>query len=125
MKYIKKYENKIKILYPYNDIEYFINWFNNKYYSYTESQGWAIFDSDTSLPQEKYISDSGKYQKFWQIQHYEDMKILNSDSEADILARKLGLMIDEYGVIIGYNGDFFLNNTEILNFYKEINKYNL
>jgi hypothetical protein len=33
---------------------------------------------------------------------------LKSDLVADELAKKTGLMLDEYGVVIGWNGESFL-----------------
>lgn len=127
MKYIKRFENTTnkKIIYPYTQIRYFIDWFQNFYYKTTEKQGWSIFDSDSSQPQEKYISDSGKYQNFWQIEAIDELEILKSDLDADKLAIKMGLMIDEYGVVIGYNDVSFLEHPEAIDIYRDQQKYNL
>lgn len=128
--------NSNKIIYPYNEMESFINWFNKNYYKIAEEQGWGIFDSDTEVPTKKYISNDSYRGAFWQIQHYDDL-LLNSDTEADELARSMGLMIDEYGLIIGFDGVSFIEHPEFLNTkyfdkYKEkidlnliSNKYNL
>jgi len=130
--------NSNKIIYPYDEMKSFINWFNKNYYKIAEEQGWGIFSSDTETPEKEYISnDSSLYGRcFWQIQHYDDL-LLNSDTEADELARSMGLMIDEYGLIIGFDGVSFIEHPEFLNpkyfdKYKEkidlnliSNKYNL
>lgn len=128
--------NSNKIIYPYNEMESFINWFNKNYYKIAEEQGWGIFDSDTEVPTKEYISNDSYRGAFWQIQQYDDL-LLNSDTEAEELARSMGLMIDEYGLIIGFDGISFIEHPEFLNSkyfdkYKEkidlnliSNKYNL
>lgn len=126
MIHLKCFENHKKILYPYNEIKYFVDWFEEKYGEIVAKQGWAIFDSDTDYPSKKYISNSNPFIKFWQIEKLDDMNILSTDQDADELAKKMGLMIDnKYGIIIGYNGVSFLDNQEELDIYKNINKYNL
>jgi hypothetical protein len=127
MKYIKRFENtnNEKIIYPYNQIKYFVDWFQNFFSKKAEEQGWGIFDSDTSQPLEKYISDSGKYQRFWQIESIDELELLKSDLDADKLAKKMGLMLDEYGLVIGYNGISFLDNPKSLDIYKDMSNYNL
>jgi hypothetical protein len=104
-----------KIHYPYQKISKFIDWFNEEYGDYSEKQGWAIFHSDTDLPKIKYNSDD-KYGAFFQVQRIDDPDAdealfgkLKDDDQADELAKKLGLMLDEYGVVIGWDGESFLD----------------
>jgi hypothetical protein len=87
---------------------------------HTTKQGWAIFDSDTEIPNEKYHSErtlNGKILNgyYWQVQRLDDpgddealFGKLQNDFKADDLARKLGLMVDEYGVVYGFDGQSFL-----------------
>ena len=82
---------------------------------YSETQGWAIFDSDTEVPNEKYISEDPRG-NYWQIQKLDSpgkgealVGDLKSDMEADEMARKIGLMVDEYGILYGYQGKSFLD----------------
>jgi len=112
-----------KQLYLYNEIRYFVDWFNDVYREVANSEGWDIFDSDflsllapvalfsqvdvqTAEPSTVYY---GK--KFWQIQRF-DEAILNSDHDADNLAKEIGIILDPYGVVIGFNGINFLENPE-------------
>lgn len=117
MKYILKFdgfalnEDTAKIFYPFKTIKHFIEWFNEEYKGYAEAQGWSIFDSDTNAPNKKYVSNGN----YWQIQKLDApgagealIGNLSSDDDADIMAKKLGLMIDEYGVIYGWEGTSFL-----------------
>lgn len=111
-------ELKDKILYPFDRIGNFVKWFTEEYGNYPETQGWAIFDSDTEVPNEKYHSDRkymGRYVGgYWQIQKLdspgEDEGLGNvpTDDAADELAKKLGIMVDEYGIVYGYDGMSFL-----------------
>lgn len=52
---------------------------------------------------------------YWQVQRLDNpeddealLGKLQNDFKADDLARKLGLMVDEYGVVYGFNGKSFL-----------------
>lgn len=110
-----------KILYDYDKIKKFVDWFQSEYSDYTHKQGWAIFDSDTESPNVKYHSIrkyNGKILNsyYWQVQRLDSpgeeealFGRLPNDYKADELARKLGLMVDEYGVVYGWNGQSFLD----------------
>lgn len=114
-------KGEIRILYPYDKIKKFVDWFQEEYKDYTQKQGWAIFDSDTEHPNEKYQSQrmfNGKLLSgyYWQVQKLDSpgegealFGELENDYKADNLAIKLGLMIDEYGVVYGWNGQSFLD----------------
>ena len=131
MKYIKLYEAYVdehgnlqdfdhKIFYDFDKIGKFVNWFNTEYEDYPTKQGWAIFDSDTELPNKKYHSErtyKGKILTgyYWQVQRLDNpddgealFGRLYNDFQADDLARKTGLMVDEYGVVYGWDGQSFL-----------------
>ena len=109
-----------KLLYPFDKISKFVNWFQEEYGDYASKQGWAIFDSDTELPNVKYRSErifGGKVLTgyYWQVQRLdnpdEDESLfgkLKNDYQADELAKKLGLMLDEFGVVIGWEGQLFI-----------------
>jgi len=129
---ILREETKDKILYPFDKIGKFVKWFNDEYGDYQNKQGWAIFDSDSEIPNEKYNSVrtykgktlSGYY---WQIQRLDNpgdnealFGKLSSDFEADRMARKLSIMVDEYGVIYGYDGVSFLDNNIQESILKEV-----
>jgi hypothetical protein len=109
-----------KIFYDFDKIKKFVDWFQSEYSEYTTKQGWAIFDSDTEIPNEKYHSErtlNGKILNgyYWQVQRLDNPEDdealfgkLQNDFKADDLARKLGLMVDEYGVVYGFDGQSFL-----------------
>jgi hypothetical protein len=104
-----------KINYPYKKIGVFVKWFNQEYKGYPEKQGWSIFSADTEIPNVKYISD-GPRGGYWQIQKLDFpgkgealIGNLENDHVADDMARKVGLMVDEYGVVHGYRGKSFLD----------------
>jgi hypothetical protein len=115
-------DNSKKIIYPFDKIEKFVKWFNDEYGDYSNKQGWAIFDSDTELPNEKYHSVRNYRGKilngyYWQIQRLDNpdenealFGKLSNDLNADRMARKIGIMVDEFGVIYGYDGVSFLEN---------------
>lgn len=109
-----------KIFYDFDKIKKFVDWFQSEYSEYTTKQGWAIFDSDTEIPNKKYHSErtlNGKILNgyYWQVQRLDDpgddealFGKLQNDFNADDLARKLGLMVDEYGVVYGWDSQSFL-----------------
>ena len=110
-----------KVFYPYDRIKPFIDWFQGKYGNYAAKQGWAIFDSDYEQPNHKYHSERIFNDKlltgyYWQVQRLdspgEDEALsgeLENDNKAYDLAKKLGLMVDEYGVVYGWKGQSFLD----------------
>ena len=109
-----------KIFYDFDKIKKFVDWFESEYSDYALKQGWAIFDSDTEVPNQKYHSErtyNGKKLNgyYWQVQRLDNPSDgealfgrLDNDFKADDLARKLGLMVDEYGVVYGWDGQSFL-----------------
>lgn len=106
-----------KITYPYKKIAKFLKWYEQEWGSYAEEQGWFIVTSDTDTPKIKYKAEEGnKYNLFFQVQRIDDpmegeakFGRLKNDSEADELAKKTGLMLDEFGVVIGWEGESFLD----------------
>jgi hypothetical protein len=110
----------VKLFYDFDKIKKFIVWFQTEYGDYASKQGWAVFDSDTEEPNEKYHSErtlKGKKLNgyYWQVQRLDSPSDdealfgkLRNDYKAEDLARKLGLMVDEYGVVYGFDGQSFL-----------------
>lgn len=110
-----------KIFYDFDKIGKFVKWFQSEYGDYATKQGWAIFDSDTEIPNQKYRSQRTYQGKiltgyYWQVQRLDNpgegealFGRLENDFKADDLARKLGLMVDEYGVVYGWDGTSFLD----------------
>ena len=52
---------------------------------------------------------------YWQVQRLDNpgegealLGKLKNDYQADELAKKLGLMLDEFGVVIGWEGQLFI-----------------
>ena len=111
-----------KIDYPYEKVEKLVDYFKEEYQDYMNKQGWDIFVSDSEVPLEKYKS---KNYLFFQIEKidepygeagfYEEpgnaLIGISSDVEAIELARKLKLMVDDYGVVYGYDGVSFLDKS--------------
>jgi len=108
-----------KIFYDFDKIERFIKWFQDEYLDYTNRQGWAIFDSDTEEPNKYHSERTLNGEKvngfYWQVQKLDNpgddealFGELESDSKAIELAEKLGLMVDEYGIVYGWDGQSFL-----------------
>jgi len=109
-----------KVFYDFDKIKKFVDWFQSEYGDYALKQGWSIFDSDTEEPNEKYHSErtyKGKKLNgyYWQVQRLDSPEDdealfgkLKNDYAADDLARKLGLMVDEYGVVYGWDDKSFL-----------------
>lgn len=126
MRYIKKFE-EVKPMYSKDKFFPFVTWFNNIHRSEMNKEGWLIvnagyLDIPEYIDTEYYPYRNGDY---WQIQRNDEAEILQDDHEAEELAKKKGLLIDEYGVLIGYNGVSFIKHPEELEVYKNINKYNI
>jgi len=110
------HDEEAKIIYPYKRIAKFVNWFDKEYGDYAQKQGWFIVTSDTDTPKVRYKPEEGnKYNLFFQVQRIEDpmegealFGKLKSDLVADELAKKLGIELDEFGVVIGWKGESFL-----------------
>jgi hypothetical protein len=126
MKHLKRFEamsvdssgrlrdESSKILYPYEKISKFVEWFRDEWGDYVRKQGWDIFLSDSSEPTEKYKLDSN-VSGFFRVERIDDptegeglFGRLKSDIHAEELAKKLGLVLDEYGVVIGWQDDIFI-----------------
>lgn len=124
MKYIKKYES---ILYYNVDLfEPFIDWFYSIYSDKMKDEGWLIsYAYGLSIPDEYIVPYKNRFGDFWQIERNDDDNLISNDIEAEKCAKKYGLLIDDYGVVIGYNGVSFLEHPEELEFYKSVKKYNL
>ena len=90
-----------------------------------EDEGWFISYSSAMNITDKYnVSYSNKVGDFWQVQK-DDTSDLIDDMEAEQYAKKYGLLIDDYGVVIGYNNVSFLEHPDNAELYKNLNKYNL
>lgn len=126
MRYLKTYE-EIKPIYNANKFLPFVTWFNNIHKSEMEKEGWFIVNTAYIDIPEYINTEYYTYRNldYWQIQRNDDADILKSDKEAEELAKKKGLLIDEYGILIGYNGVSFIKHPEELETYKNVNKYNL
>ena len=116
---LKTVFNNRKIDYPYYKVEKLVDYYKSEYDDYMDKQGWNIFQSDSPSLFDKYKSDSGY---FWQVQVVDEpygeagfydkegnaLIGISTDEEAIELARKTGLMIDDYGVITGFQGQSLL-----------------
>lgn len=110
------HDEESKIEYPYKSVAKFLNWFEKEYGDYVKKQGWFVVTSDTDVPKTKYKPEKGnKYNLFFQVQRIDDpmegealFGKLKNDHQADELAKKIGLMLDEFGVVIGWDGESFL-----------------
>jgi hypothetical protein len=110
------HDEESKIVYPYKRIAKFVNWFDKEYGDYAQKQGWFIVTSDTEVPKIRYKPEDGnKFNLFFQVQRIDDpmegealFGKLKNDHEADELAKKLGLVLDEHGVVIGWDNEIFI-----------------
>ena len=110
------HDEESKVVYPYSRIAKFLDWYEKEWGDYAKEQGWGIFTSDSDTPKIKYKAEPGnKYNYVFEVQRIDDpiegealMGKLKTDMEAERLAEKTGLMLDEYGVIIGFNGELFI-----------------
>lgn len=120
-----------RIIYPYDKIAHYVNFINTVYENIMKEQGWIIVTSGTILPNERYIS-TDKFGDYWQVQRideYEDesgkpvFPILHDDTKAWELAKKIGLILDEDGIVIGFRNKNFLKSDvkeEVQNIKKKI-----
>ena len=110
------HDEDTKTIYPYKKIKKFVNWFQKEWGDYAAKQGWGIFDSDSELPAIKYTFEpDNNFHSLFQVQKIDSPEEgealigeLRNDFEADELAKKIGLMLDEYGVVIGWDGELFI-----------------
>ena len=82
--------------YPFNELSEKIDSFCVKYEKLREKEGWEITDCDSELFFNKYNSNG----RFWVVERNDETNILQSDEPAYILAKRLGLVLGEYGEIL-------------------------
>lgn len=125
MRYIKKFESIC--YYDADVIRPFISWFYDNFEDRMENEGWLIFylDHYTIDNMKNYRPYHNIKGNFWQVQKNDDYDILEDDIEAEEYAKKCGLMLDSYGIVIGYDNVSFFEHPEELDVYKNIEKYNL
>jgi len=110
------HDDDSKTLYPYARIAKFVTWFDKEFGDYAAKQGWFIVSSDSDIPKIRYKPEDGnKFNLFFQVQRIDDpmegealFGRLKNDHEADELAKKLGLVLDEHGVVIGWDNEIFI-----------------
>ena len=110
------HDDDSKIVYPYARIAKFVTWFDKEFGDYAAKQGWFIVSSDSDIPKIRYKPEDGnKFNLFFQVQRIDDpmegealFGKLKNDHEADELAKKLGLVLDEHGVVIGWDNEIFI-----------------
>jgi len=111
---IKKFENFKSdnlIEYPYLKIDIFVEWFELMYSKKMNNEGWAIYLKTTTG--KKYVNNFGDV-VFVAFDTEE-----NDDLSARCIARKMGLVINDDGVLIGYNNISFLEHPEYLKTFKK------
>lgn len=109
-----------KIFYDFDEVRKFVEWFRENNRNEARKQGWDIFETHTSEPNEKYFSlrqidgnpVEGHYYVVKRIKNTTEgetsSRRLKNDDEAKQLAEKMKIMVDEYGVIYGFKGwEFF------------------
>ena len=110
------HDEESKIVYPYKRIAKFLDWFEKEWGDYAKKQGWFVVTSDTDVPKIKYKPEEGnKSNLFFQVQRIDDpmegealLGKLKSDMEADEMAKKIGLVLDKFGVVIGWEDQIFI-----------------
>jgi hypothetical protein len=110
------HDEENKILYPHKKIKNFVEWFQEEYGDYVAKQGWGIFDSDSFQPHIKYkFEPNMEYGTVFQVERLDFPEEgealfgqLKNDFQAEELAKKLGLILDEFGVVIGWGGELFI-----------------
>lgn len=116
----------LKHTYSADILEPFINWFYDTYKNKMRKEGWLIsYASGLEIPKNIETQYWNKIGDFWQVQKDDNADILEDDIEAEKLARTTGLLFDNYGIVIGYNGISFLEHPEEIDYYKDMKKYNL
>ncbi len=110
------HDDDSKIVYPYSKIAKFVTWFDKEFGDYAAKQGWFIVSSDSDVPKIRYQPEDGnKFNLFFQVQRIDDpmdgealFGRLKNDQEAYELAKKIGLVLDENGVVIGWENEIFI-----------------
>jgi hypothetical protein len=134
MKHIKTFEDlsNDKPHYDFELFKPFIELFFKCFEDDMVREGWTICYSQEDIPGNIVIEYSNRKGTFWQVQKDFESNLLNSDEDADVYAKNCGLLIDGFGVVIGYDNISFLENPEKiddvmkeLEIYKNLKKYNL
>jgi len=121
-----KHLKSSKYTYSADKLSPFIDWFYNTYKDKMNEEGWIIsYAQALDIPNTYKTEYWNRSDDFWQIQKNDQYDILEDDMAAEKLAKNLGLYIDDYGIVIGYNGVSFLEHPEEIEIYKDIKKYNL
>jgi len=134
MKYIKKFEHTLENK-PYYSVELFKP-FIDLFFSFFQydmiKEGWTICETTMEIPDKFDISYSNRKGSYWQVQQDFETHIIDDDEDADKIAITYGLLIDSYGIILGYNEVSFLENPDKidnamveLELYKNTRKFNL
>lgn len=103
-------------------IDRFVAWLKSEYGDYMDKQGWNIFDIQGSSIVSDYDLDNGE--SLYQVQvvdhpeefYDEDGNALigiSTDQEAWDRAARIGIMLDDNGVVIGFDGQSFLEDNLI------------
>lgn len=134
MKYLNTYKlfEKKTLVYNYKKFEPFILEFNKVFGEKMKNEGWRIvlekFLGDYTISLEYDIVNN----YIWQPQKNDQDSIIEDDLQAYELAIQSGLLIDNYGIIIGFNDTSFVEHpeeiiytTKKLYLIKDLNKFNL
>jgi hypothetical protein len=86
------------VKYPFDEIKTMVQWFSDENGEQMYDEGWEIIHSkDDDYPKQKYDSPKG----FWRIAMADEGSVV-SEMEADVKAKGLGLLVDDYGIVVGY-----------------------
>lgn len=88
------------VIYPFDEIQQMVEWFSDENGEQMYDEGWEIIHSDDTYPKQKYDSPKG----FWRISMTDSTSpySVKTEMEADIKAKGLGLLVDDYGIVVGY-----------------------
>ena len=104
-----------KLIYSVDKLMPFIDWFNSVYSKRMKEEGWLIsYSQGLKVPDNCYTEYINKFGDFWQIQRNDEDAIIEDDLLAEELAKKAGLLVDDYGIVIGYENVSFIKNPEQL-----------
>lgn len=99
-------DDKPKLYYPYKQLEPYIKDFRDKHSQEMNDYGFDIFVSDSQIPNEKY--NLGIDQDYYQIQKLDQSDTGLSDQDVIESAKRMGILVDEYGVVMGFTGKDFV-----------------
>ena len=110
----KTFEQLNLIEYPYDKMKKFVEWFNFLYKDRTKKENWGIFTHMSP----RYLSKSQiGNNATWSVNARAPMANIMTSSDdrmAHKKAKDFGLMLDEKGVVIGYDNISFLEDPEYL-----------